>query len=145
MPLDQNVLHFLEKHRVGVLAITLEDGSPHAATMHYSMRDEPFKLFFATARDSKKGQALEGKKHIKASVVVGFDPKEWTTIQLDGELKVVTDPEQIDLVKAIHYANNPDSRARHTEPETLMLVFTPTWWRYSNFQAEPPVVIGSEQ
>lgn len=144
MTIDENVLKFIKNHRVGVLALPLEDGSPHAATLHYSLHTDPLRFFFITSRKSRKVQGLIDKGEVKASFVIGVSWQEWVTVQMDGLLRIVTNEEVLELAKAVHYANNPDSRARDAEPFTYMLSFEPTWWRYSNFQEKPPQIISSE-
>lgn len=140
--MDQRVLDFLAKHRVCSLTTLLADGSPHAAALHYSHRSEPLALYFSTENTSKKCQALLDGKPGKASVVVGFSEEEWVTLQMDGEVRVVESSE-LPQVHELHYAKHPDSAKYKDDPATVFLVFTPSWWRSTDFNTTPPTILQS--
>ena len=144
MPLEQTVLTFLKSEHIGVLSLAMPDGSVHSAALHYSFHPDPLKIYFTTSVKSKKAKAFIGVTPVKASVVIGCDWKNMVTLQLDGEVNVVTHQELLEIAKDIHYANNPESRAHELEPETHMLMFSPTWWRYSNFQTKPAIILGTD-
>lgn len=142
--MDSKILGFLTKHRVCSLTTLLPDGSPHAAALHYSHKDSPLTLFFSTENTSKKCQALLGGKSTKASVVVGFSEEEWITFQMDGEVKAILEPEELKEAKTIHYPKHPDSKQYENAPETLFLSFMPHWWRYTDYNTDPPSILSSE-
>jgi hypothetical protein len=121
------------------------DSSVHAATLHYSLARDPFTLYMTTSNSGRKAEAfgIPGEK-VKASVVVGTSWEEWVTVQMDGDAWLVEDPAELAIAKEIHYARNPDSKARNREPHTIMIAFRPTWWLYSNYQEDPPARIGSK-
>lgn len=143
--MDSKILEFLKNHNVGVLTVLSSDNSPHSAVMHFSYNDEPFELFFSTKNTSKKCESLLDGKLVNASFVSGFSEEEWMTLQMDGEVKIVKEKEKIDMISEIHYSRNPSSKRYKDEPETCFLVFTPKWWRYSDFKSKPVVVISSDK
>lgn len=142
--MDNKVLEFLAKHRVCSLATLLPDESPHAAALHYSHQGNPLKLFFSTTKSSKKCQTLLEGKISRASIVVGFSEKEWLTLQMDGNVKVILDPKELKLAKSIHYPKHPDSQQYEYAPETIFLEFTPDWWRFTDFNTDPETILSSE-
>ena len=85
---NQNVIDFIENHRVGVLAVALSDGTPHAATLHYSSQVERPSFFFSVDRNSRKCRDMVPDKRVGASLVIGFDETEMVTFQADGLVQV---------------------------------------------------------
>lgn len=141
--MDSKVLEFLTSHRVCSLTTLLKDGSPHGAALHYSHINEPLKLYFSTENTSKKCEALSSNGLTKASVVIGFSEEEWITLQMDGEVRTITDKEELNTVQAIHYKKHPNSEKYKDDPTTIFLKFTPVWWRYTDYNTEPPTILSS--
>ena len=141
--MDKKVLDFLATHRVCSLTTLLNDGSPHAAALHYSNKKEPLELYFSTENTGLKTQALLNGKATKASVVIGFSEKEWITLQMDGEVKAIFDSGELKTVHSVHYAKIPDAEQYKNEPATIFLKFIPKWWRYTDYNTDPPSIIAS--
>lgn len=137
-------LEFLAKHNVSALTILLPDGTPHAAAVHFSHKSEPFTLFFSTHNTSRKATGLLNGESQKAAVVVGLSEEEWITFQAEGTISVITDSQQLAEAKTTHYAKNPGSKKFEGDPKAVFLCFTPTWWRYTDFNTKPMTVISSE-
>lgn len=142
--MNKKALDLLAMQRVCSLSILLPDGTPHAAALHYSHRIKPLTLFFSTDNTSKKAQGLMDGKNKKASVVIGFSEEEWKTIQMDGTVKAILDRNELEEAKEIHYAKNPNSKQFENDPTNLLLSFTPLWWRYTDYNTEPPTIVNSE-
>lgn len=70
--MDNKILDYLAKNRVGVLSTLLRDGTLHGATLHYSHNTDPLELYFSTESTSRKCQAIIKNKSGKAAFVVGF-------------------------------------------------------------------------
>ena len=138
--MDQKVLDFLSKEKVCVLSVCLPDGSCHSAAMHFSYQNEPFNIFIGTEKTAKKVQGLQNGESAKASVAVGFDDTTMITIQIDGDVKMAT-PGELENIHKVHYAKHPGSEQYKDLPDTCFLVFTPSWWRYSDYKAQPPVFL----
>lgn len=142
--MDSKILDFLTKHRVCSLTTLFNDGSPHAAALHYSYKKDRLELYFSTENTSLKTQALLEGKSTKASVVIGFSDEEWITLQMDGEIKAIFDKDELSSVHAIHYAKVPDAEQYKDDPATIFLKFVPKWWRYTDYNADPPLIKKSE-
>ena len=140
--MDKKVIDFITKNRVCVLAVVLSDGTPHTATLHYSEQPEPLRLYFSTTRSSKKFTAFKEAESTQASVVIGFSEEEWLTLQMNGEVRVVPAGRLTD-VHQVHYQKHPDAEQYKDSPNTVFLEFTPTWWRYTDFNTDPETILTS--
>ena len=108
--IDTKVIDFLGKHRVGSLAIALEDGTPHVSAMHYSYNDNPIEIYFMTENTSKKCKPVIGGETAKASFVTGFSEEEWITLQMDGEIRTVKDKKELVKIHDIHFRKHPEPK-----------------------------------
>lgn len=140
--MDQKVLDFLDKEKVCVLSVCLPDGSCHAASMHFSYQDEPLNIFIGTEKTTKKVQGLLNGGSARASVVIGFDEATMMTVQMDGDVRMATAEEMANVHK-VHYTKHPGSEKYKDLPDTCFLIFTPTWWRYTEFKSSPPTILTS--
>ncbi len=141
--MNSEIIQFLTRERVCVLSVILADGSPHAATVHFSMSlesAEPLKIYIQTYDASTKAQPFLDGKTGKAAVVFGFSEQDWQTLQMRGSARRVTVQEELDKIYKIHYAKNPEAE-KHKSSKTVVLEFTPTWWRYTDLKTKPPTVI----
>ncbi|GAB4156784.1 MAG: hypothetical protein Fur003_0250 [Candidatus Dojkabacteria bacterium] len=131
---------FLEKERVSALSIMTGNKTCHSAAMHFSFKEDPFEIYFSIDKTSRKAQLIN-KEPTSASFVIGFSEEEWKTFQVDGIVKIVTDAEELSKIKEGHYKRNPSSQQFESDPNTVFLVFSPTWWRYTDFMEEPILII----
>jgi hypothetical protein len=88
-------------------------------------------------------QALVSGNVVKAALVIGMSDEEWKTLQMEGEVKLVSQ-EEIERIQDIHYRKHPNAQEFKNKPETVFLQFTPTWWRYTDFSTEPLTSFSSE-
>ncbi len=135
--------NYLQKNRVGCLAVTLPDGAPHAATVHYSDTTDPLVIYIQTGKGTKKGEALSSGEALAASFVVGFSEEEWITLQLDGKARLLKTDEEIAQFQTTHYAKNPEAE-KHAGSSTAYIEFRPTWYRFSDFNTEPVTSVEEE-
>ena len=145
MRIQQEILDFITSQRVGVLAIEMPDGSPHAATVHFAHTDDPLIFYFETNRDYKKSEALFGKDLSRASFVIGTDEGTMKTFQTDGSAQLVkaADMEQF---KLIYLGKCSEKKDKSKDPKFVAFTFTPTWWRYTDFAGPSgKVVLTSEE
>ncbi len=142
--MDNKVLEFLSKQRVCSLTTLLPDNSPHAAAVHYSHSENPLTLYFSTDNSSRKCTALLKGETVKGAVVIGFSEEEWLTLQMNGEVTAILNKDELAKVHKIHYAKNPNAEKYKDDPATIFLKFTPTWWRYTDYNTVPETVISSE-
>lgn len=143
--MDQKILDFLTKHHVCSFTTLLPNGFPHSAALHYSHTDNPLVLYFSTENTSRKCQGLLDGQTVKGSFVVGFSEEEWITIQMEGDVTAVLDKTELERIQKIHYAKHPNSEKYKDEPETIFLAFTPSWWRYTDYNTNPLTILSSEQ
>ena len=133
-------LKLLQKERVCVLSVILSDGTPHAAALHYSEQINPVKLFIQTY-PTLKTKAIEEKGGVaKAAVVVGLNDIDFLSLQMHGNVKIVSNLNYLQEIYKIHYAKQPQAE-KHKSPTTIFLEFVPTWWRYTDFTTDPETVI----
>lgn len=142
--MNNNIHTFLTNHMICVLTTLLPDNSPHAAALHFSHAEHPFELYFSTENTSKKCQGLLKGETVKGSAVVGFSEEEWITLQMDGEVTAVLDNTRLEKIHEVHYAKHPSSAKYKDAPETIFLVFKPTWWRYTDYNTKPVTILLSE-
>lgn len=136
-PLALNLLH---KERVCVLSVTLPDGSPHVAVVHYSQQIDPVKIFIQTSPTTKTDAIQKKGGSAKAAVVVGLSEEEFVTLQMRGDIRIVSNAQELEAIYKVHYAKQPQAE-KYKGPDTIFLAFTPTWWRYTDFNTEPETVI----
>lgn len=142
--INSKILDFLARQRVCALTTLLSDGTPHASAMHFSHNTEPFKIYIQTENTSKKCQALLEGNEVKASVVIGFSEEEFKTLQMDGFVVAIKSHESLLNIHKIHYKKITDAEKWKNSPATVFLVFTPTWWRYTEYKPKM-LVVSSEK
>lgn len=133
-PALETIFQHLNNHRVGVLAFAALDGKLHAAAMHYSYRQDPLQIYFLTDSKSKKVALLQDRPSAHAALVVGDSWEEWVTLQMEGTAHIVTDHAEIERVKKLHFAANPDSAAFRQEPFTTLICFVPEEATHSSYR-----------
>lgn len=130
--MDQEILDYINSQRIGVLAMEMMDGSPHAATVHYAVAENPLMFLFETDRQYRKAEALFGREVSRASLVLGFDEKEMKTLQIDGEVKLIEENEREALL-ATYHKKFPEKVAMAEKHDLVFFTLTPTWWRFTDW------------
>lgn len=139
--MNQKVIDFLNTERVSSLAVVMPDGSSHSAAMHYSFDSVKSSVYFLTEKTSQKCQAVANGKATASSVVVGFDEKDnKVTVQLDGQLRWVTDALELEVFKRVYFTKFPDSQ-KYDSPESAYLEFKIIKWKYSDYRSHPEQVL----
>ena len=131
--MKQVILDFLNTQRVGVLAVEMLDGSPHAATLHFAHTENPFILYFKTDREYRKSEPLHGRPVSRASFVIGTSEKEMKTLQLDGTVQIVKPVEQT-AFDIVYYKKFLDKTKDPNDNDAVYFTFTPTWWRFTDWK-----------
>lgn len=140
--MEREVKDFLDNQRVGCLAVALEDGMPHTSAVHFSSDVECRRLFFQVGKETKKFNAIDERRLIKASLTVGFSEDEWKTLQIDGHLRLLRADEDVEF-QDCYYSKNPTAK-EYRGDDTAYLVLEPNWWRFSDFSVgDPPRTIES--
>ncbi len=144
MTLPQTVLDYLATQRIGVLAVELLDGAPHAATVHFAHVVDPLRFYFETYRQYRKAEPLLAQAQTRASLVIGVDEGNLKTLQLDGIVRVIAAKERADF-DAVYFGKFPDKHAKANEPRNLFFTFIPTWWRFTDWTgAGGKVIVSSD-
>jgi nitroimidazol reductase NimA-like FMN-containing flavoprotein (pyridoxamine 5'-phosphate oxidase superfamily) len=141
--MNNDVLEFLKNNEVGVLAIQMADKTPHAATMHLSFTAEPFAMYFLTSDDTKKGETLFQQDKTPASVVIGTHAETEQSFQADGTLEKIPESE-FEAALAEHLEKVPSHKDFAFDGHHSLFRFTPTWWRFTDWNFDPKKVISSE-
>ncbi len=131
--MTSEILEYIKSQRICVLAVETTDGSPHAATVHFAHATEPLMFMFQTERDSLKAKAILEKGATRASVVIGSDEKNMRTLQMDGEVRLVTEQEKEELFKKVYLEKFEEKLEKSKDPDVVALVFTPKWWRFTDW------------
>ncbi len=137
--LPKEVLSFLLRQRVSVLATSLPLEKVHAAAMLYSCNPDPLEIYFFTESSTKKVEKLTDAKQCHASLVIGTTEELKQTLQLSGTIYLVETSSEIEKITAIHYKKFPQSKSYESD-KTLFLKFIPDWWRHTNYVSRPPVI-----
>lgn len=142
MKLDPIAQEYADGPPVGVLAVTMPDGSCHGATLHYALASDPARLFFMTGSDTRKAEALRAGGQVRASFVIGVDAADMRTLQMDGWATAVSD-EDLAAFEAAYFGKFPEKRARQDE-DSLLVAFAPQWWRFTDWTVPGGMVIGTD-
>jgi len=128
--MPDEVHDFLDQQRVGVISVEMPNGAPHGSTVHFAYQRDPLTFVFLTDRTYRKVEPMQGGASTRASFVVGTDESQMRTLQLDGTARL-TDSE---LHWEAYFSKFPEKREQYGDPDDVFFVFTPTWWRYTNYQ-----------
>lgn len=138
--MNPKILNFLAQERVGAISVLLPNGAPHSAAVHYSLQKDPLKIYIQTSNNTKKVQGLLDGKTSKAAMVFGFSEEDWLTLQMDGNARLISDAEKLQSIYKIHYQKNPEAE-KYKGANTVFIEFTPTWYRFTDFNTEPETVL----
>lgn len=130
--MDKQIVDFINSQRICVFAIEMLDGSPHAATLHFAINQNPLVFFFKTDKSYKKSEALLNKEISRATVVVGFNESNMKTFQADGQARIINERE-MELFNKIYYGKFLDKEKKDNDPNAVFFLFTPTWWRFTDW------------
>ena len=137
--MNPEIIKFITKERVCVLSVVLADGFPHNAVLHYSQQTEPVKFFMQTYPTVKVQAIQEKGGKTKAALVVGLNEEEFISLQMRGNIRIVSDPKELEQICKIHYSKHPDAE-KYKGQETVFLEFMPIWWRYTDFKTDPETI-----
>lgn len=69
----------------------------------------------------------------RASFVVGSDENNMKTLQMDGIARVPNADED-DFFMDTYLGKFPSKEGKVKDPEALFIIFTPTWYRFTNWK-----------
>jgi general stress protein 26 len=142
--MNSEILNYVKSQRVGVIALEMLDGSPHAATVHFAHTENPLQFFFETYRDYRKSEPLFGREISRASFVIGSDESNMKTLQIDGEVRLMKEEER-KLFDEIYLGKFPNKKAKSDDPKFVRFMFIPKWWRFTDWtKPEGKLILTSE-
>ncbi len=140
--LDPEILTYIASQRVCVVALELPDGSPHAATVHFAHKDEPFACIVQTSPNSRKGEAFVNRDTVRASLVVGLEEaggKE-KTFQMDGIARIMESGEDFGQIYLDKFPRKDEKYFTD-----VFLIIRPTWWRFTDWsRPEGKTIVSSD-
>ncbi len=140
--MNKEIFDYIETQKVGVLSVEMLDSSPHGATVHFAHTDAPV-FYFETARDSKKAEAILGRENTRASFVIGANELNPITLQMNGIVRLLKEDEE-EAFNAVYLGKFPNKKSK-TGPGYIKFVFTPTWWRFTDYtRPEGKFILSSE-
>jgi uncharacterized pyridoxamine 5'-phosphate oxidase family protein len=125
------ILEFLRKHNLAVVATCHRNGTPEAATIDFSVRDN-LEVVFSTFEETRKFGNLAERPGV--AFVVGWNDN--ITVQYEGEAKRVPAAD-IEQYREAYLDSLPSAR-EFIERGAVLFKATPRWIRYSDFNKEPP-------
>jgi len=122
------LIAFLRRHRLAVVASSGSAGAPQAAVVGMAVTDE-LELVFDTLGSTRKAENL--RRDGRAAVVMGWDDEQ--TVQLEG---VADEPagETLERLQRSYFLAFPDGPQRLRWPGITYFRIRPTWVRFSDFR-----------
>ncbi|MEA3040286.1 MAG: hypothetical protein QOE79_2799 [Sphingomonadales bacterium] len=131
------LLDFMRGSRLGVISTLSGTASPQSALVGIATTDD-HRVIFDTVSTSRKHANLKRNPHISL-VIGGADEK---TVQYEGHaVEVPTDGPDGSLEREVYFSTWPEGRDRLNWPNITYWCISPTWARYSDFGASPPVIV----
>jgi general stress protein 26 len=128
------LLSFMRAQPWAVEASVNARGAPQAAVIGVAVTDR-WELLFDTVTQSRKHQNLV--QNPRVAVVIGWEHE--CTVQYEGIAEIPTDAE-LPGVQAAYFDRFPDGPTRQSWPGIVYWRVKPTWIRYSDFNANPPII-----
>ena len=144
--LDSRIVEYIDTERICVLSVEMMDGSPHGATVHFAYDQERNQFLFETSRPYRKCDALFGREVSRASIVVGVDENNMKTLQIDGTVALVKGEQAQKDFDSVYFAKFPNKIGKnHGGHENVFFIFTPRWYRYTDWtNKEGKLILVSE-
>ncbi|AMN42969.1 pyridoxamine 5'-phosphate oxidase family protein [Rhodoplanes sp. Z2-YC6860] len=132
-----DLLDYMQSHRLAVVSSIGDTGAPQSALVGIAVTPT-HDVIFDTVSDSRKHRNLTGDR--RASVLFAGPGEK--TLQFDGTARSLSLVDVADEhLREIYYAVWPDGRERLRWPNIAYWCVSPTWARYSDYEAGPLVQI----
>lgn len=132
------VLNHLRANNLGVLStLHPKQPQPQSALVAFVETDQ-LELYFQTRSTSRKFRNLAVNR--KVSFVIGWQLTDYRTLQYEGTVQFLQDAAERDACKQLFIAKDSPAVGQLEHPDTQFFRITPTWLRYSDYGAHPPVV-----
>jgi uncharacterized protein YhbP (UPF0306 family) len=124
---------FLNTESVATLAVPVDKaGTLHIATMNYLHLENPLSFYFMTSSKSEKCQLLNIQPSVIAACNVGTYKGTPFTVQMRGTARLLNKTEQADVLDA-YYRKRETNNKNVEGPDSVLLAFTPSWARFTDF------------
>ena len=132
---SKDVLEFLKKNDLCVLATASLEGKPEAAVLVYTIQNN-FQMYVFTETNTRKYPNI--KENNQVALVIG-GLKNDLTVQLDGKVCALYGKE---ARAAKEYTLNihPEWKDYFESPAGVWFRIAPFWLRYSDFGKQPPEI-----
>lgn len=131
MDKKNQILNFLKKHTLAVIATVGAQDAPEAAAIEFGFTDE-FEIIFDTFEKSRKYKNI--LQNNKVALVVGWDDD--VTVQYEGEAFVINGHEE-EKLKQVYFAKNPRAKKWEKGEGMRYIKIVPTLIRYSDLTKDP--------
>jgi hypothetical protein len=128
------LLSFLRAQPWAVEASVSALGAPQAAVIGVAVTDR-WELLFDTVTQSRKHRNLV--QNPRVAFVIGWEQE--CTVQYEGVADIPSDAE-LPGVQAAYFDRFPEGPTRQRWPGIVYWRVRPTWIRYSDFNADPPII-----
>lgn len=128
------VLKFLKHHTLAVVATTHPNGTPEAAVVDFSVRDD-LEIVFDTFDKTRKYENL--LQNPAVAFVVGWESN--ITVQYEGRAQLVQ-ASDVARYQRDHIEHVPEER-EFIERGAILFKVRPQWIRYSDFTSDPPTIV----
>ncbi len=138
--MEEKVKTYLKekKPRLTVISTVNKDGKPESALMTYAIFEgEALTLVLSTRLNTRKWANLQTNKHVSLVFGGGFSDAE---VQFEGDAELFADPSSYKLLEEVYFEQNPETLQFRGLPELVFLKVKPTWVRFTDYSASPPVV-----
>jgi PPOX class probable F420-dependent enzyme len=130
----EEIIGFLRKQRLGTVSTLGEGGAPQAAVVGLAFSDRG-EAIFDVQSSTRKVKNL--RRDPRAAIVVWEGER---TVQLEGLADELSGAER-DRLLAVYLQAFPEGLERAHRQGTLHIRVRPTWVRYSDFDARPPLTV----
>ena len=138
------IVEYLKEERIGVLAVEMLDGSPHAATVHYSYEENENIFYFETYKEYRKTEPILKGGKVRASFVVGVNEGKMKTLQIDGYVKIL-EGEEFKIFEENYFAKFQNKLEKYKAGGFVCFSFVPSWWRFTDWTGpEGKKILNSE-
>jgi pyridoxine/pyridoxamine 5'-phosphate oxidase len=127
----QQLVEFLSRHGLAVIATTHDDGRPQAAVIEIGQSPDG-ELIFDTMMSSRKYHHLLTRPQV--ALVIGWDDDQ--TVQIEGEA-VKLDGAEAAAYKDWYLAKHPKARKWADSPTVAWFKVSPTWARFTDVGQHP--------
>jgi general stress protein 26 len=127
------LVDFLNSHEALTMANPIDnEGTLHASAMLYYCTVDPLRFYFVTARDTDKCKPLKANKILQCAIVVGTERHTPFSIQMRGYVKEVKTSDNKGVIDG-YYKKLKNHYDDVNDPANVLLEYTPTWARFTDY------------